>query len=48
MCSAIQSSVASALSPTKTIRMFDALGGRIGREPLVTTKTLTGRRAATR
>ena len=44
MCSAIQSS--SALSPTRTMLTFDAPGGRIGREPLETTKTLTLRRAA--
>jgi len=30
MCSAIQSSAASAVSPTKTKRTFDALGGLIG------------------
>jgi hypothetical protein len=34
MCSAIQSSAASAVSPTKTMRTFEALGGLIGREPL--------------
>jgi hypothetical protein len=38
MCSAIQSSAASALSPTRTILTFEASGGRIGREPLETTK----------
>jgi len=48
MRSAIQSSAASALSPTRTIRTFEVLGGRIGREPLETTKTLSSRRAATR
>ena len=48
MCSAIQSSAASALSPTRTMRTFEVPGGRIGREPLETTKTLRLRRAATR
>ena len=48
MYSAIQSSAASALSPTKTILTFEVPGGRIGREPLETTKTLSRRRAATR
>ena len=41
ICSAIQSSAASALSPTKTILTFAVPGGRIGREPLETTKTLS-------
>ena len=44
MCSAIQSSAASALSPTRIILTF----GRIGLDPLETTKTLSRRRAATR
>ena len=48
MCSAIQSSVASALSPTKIILTFATPGGLIGREPLEMTKTLSRRRAATR
>ena len=48
MCSAIQSSAASAVSPTRTILTFEVPGGRIGREPLETTKTLSRRRAATR
>jgi hypothetical protein len=48
MCSAIQSSAASALSPTMTILTFELPGGRIGREPLQTTKTFSRRRAATR
>ena len=48
MCSAIQSSAASVLSPTRTIRTFEVPGGRIGREPLETTKTFSRRRAATR
>ena len=48
MCSAIQSSAASALSPTRTIFAFEVPGGRIGREPLETTKTSSSRRAATR
>ena len=46
--SAIQSSAASALSPTSIMLTFDMPGGRIGREPLETTKTLSLRRAATR
>jgi hypothetical protein len=48
MRSAIQSSAASAVSPTRTMLTFDIPGGRIGREPLETTKTLTSRRTATR
>ena len=48
MRSAIQSSAASALSPTRTILTFDVPGGRIGREPLETTNTLSPRRVATR
>src|ERR1700730_14176155 len=48
MRSAIQSSAASALSPTRTILTFDVPGGRIGSEPLETTKTLSRRRVATR
>ena len=48
MCSAIQSSAASALSPTRTIFTFSILGGRMEREPFDTTKTLSFRRAATR
>ena len=48
MFSAIQSSAASALSSTRTILTFEVPGGRIGREPLETTKTLSRRRAATR
>ena len=48
MRSAIQSSVASALSPTRIMLTFDMPGGRIGREPLETTKTLSWRRVATR
>ena len=47
-CSAIQSSAASAVSPTRTMLTFEMPGGRIGREPLETTKTLSRRRAATR
>ena len=46
--SAIQSSAASAVSPTRTMVTFDAPGDRIGREPFETTKTLTLRRVATR
>jgi hypothetical protein len=41
MCSAIQSSAASALSLTRTMLTFEIPGGRIGREPLDTTKTLS-------
>jgi hypothetical protein len=41
MRSAIQSSAASALSPTRTMLTFDVPGGRIGREPLETTRTLS-------
>jgi len=37
MCSAIQSSAASAASPTRTMRTFEVPGGLIGREPLETT-----------
>src|SRR5271166_2226942 len=48
MCSAIQSSAASALSPTRIMLTFGVPGGRMGREPLDTTKTLSLRRAATR
>jgi len=48
MRSAIHSSAASALSPTMTILTFEMPGGRIGREPLETTKTFSRRRAATR
>jgi len=48
MRSAIQSSAASALSPTRTILTFDVPGGRIGSEPLETTKTLSRRRVVTR
>ena len=48
ICSAIQSSAASAVSPTRTIVTFEVPGGRSGREPLETTKTLSRRRAATR
>src|SRR5690349_12951692 len=48
MRSAIQSSAASALSPTRTMLTFDVPGGRIGREPLETTRTLSRRRVATR
>ena len=48
MCPAIQSSAASAVSPTMIILTFEVPGGRIGREPLETTKTLSRRRAATR
>jgi len=48
MCSAIQSSAASARSPTKTILTFEVPGGRIGLDPLETTKTLSPKRAATR
>jgi hypothetical protein len=48
MCSVIQSSAASAVSPTRTMLTFEVPGGRIGREPLETTKTLSRRRAATR
>jgi hypothetical protein len=39
--SSIQSSGASALSPTSLILTFEVPGGRIGREPLETTKTLS-------
>src|SRR4051794_7490299 len=45
---AIQSSAAPAVSPTRTILTFEIPGGRIGREPFETTRTLTLRRAATR
>jgi hypothetical protein len=48
MYSAIQSSAASALSPTRTMLTLGAPGGRIGREPFETTKTSSRRRAATR
>jgi hypothetical protein len=48
ICSAIQSSAASALSPTRTTLTFGVPGGRIGLEPLETTKTWSPRRAATR
>ena len=48
MCSAIQSSAASAVSPLRTMRTFAVPGGLIGREPLEMTKTLSRRRAATR
>ena len=41
MCSAIQSSAASAVSPTKTMWTFEEPGGPIGREPLKTTNTLS-------
>jgi hypothetical protein len=41
MRSAIQLSAASALSPTRTILTFEVSGGRIGREPLETTNTLS-------
>jgi len=37
MCSTIQSSAASAASPTRTMRTFEVPGGLIGREPLETT-----------
>jgi hypothetical protein len=46
--SAIQSSAASAVSSTRTMLTLGIPGGRIGREPLETTKTLTLRRVATR
>ena len=36
------------LTLTRTILTFDVPGGRIGREPLETTKTLSRRRVATR
>ena len=39
MCSAIQSSVASALSPTRIMLTFEVPVRRIGREPLETMKT---------
>jgi hypothetical protein len=48
MRSAMQSAAASALSPTRIMLTFDVSGGRIGREPLETTRTLSPRRAATR
>jgi hypothetical protein len=48
MCSAIQSAAASALSPARTMLTFDVPGGRIGREPLETTRTLSRRHSATR
>ena len=48
MCSAIQSSAASALSLTRIMLTLGVPGGRIGREPLETTNTLIRRRAATR
>ncbi len=48
MCFAIQSSAASALLPTRTMLTLGVFGGRIGREPLETTKTLSRSRAATR
>jgi len=48
MRSAIQSSVASALSPTITMLTFGLRGGRIDREPLQTRKTLSRSRLATR
>src|SRR5262249_40307325 len=48
MCSTIQSSAASALSPTRIILTLEIPGGRIGLDPLETTKTLSRRRAATR
>jgi len=48
MRSAIQLSAASALSPTRTMLTFDIPGGRMGREPLLTTRTLSRKRAATR
>jgi hypothetical protein len=48
MCSAIQSSAPSALSSTRTMLTFEIPGGRIGREPSETTKTLSRRRVATR
>src|SRR5262249_45207888 len=48
MCSTIQSSAASALSPTRIILTFEIPGGRIGLDPLETTKTMSRRRAATR
>src|SRR5215469_5359134 len=48
MCSTIQSSAASALSPTRIILTFEIPAGRIGLDPLETTKTLSRRRAATR
>ena len=41
ICSAIQLSAASAPSPTRTTLTFVMRGDRIGREPLLTTKTLT-------
>ena len=41
MRAAIQSSAASAVSPTRTMLTFDIPAGRIGREPLETTNTLT-------
>ena len=44
MRSAIQSSAASALSPTRIMLTLDFAGGRIGREPLETTKTWSRRR----
>ena len=37
-----------ALSPTRTMLTFWVPGGRIGRDPLETTNTLSPRRAATR
>jgi hypothetical protein len=40
ICSAIQSSAASAPSPTRTMLTFVMRGERIGREPLLTTKIL--------
>ena len=38
MCSTIQSSAASALSPTRIILTFEIPGGRIGLDPLETRK----------
>ena len=48
MCSAIQSSAASALSQTRTMRTFAAPGGLIGCGPFETTNTLSWSRTAMR
>src|SRR6185312_12171195 len=48
MCSAIQSSAASAVSPTVIIVTFARPVGRIGRDPLATTTTGRASRSATR